>query len=203
MIPVITGIIQEFFYGISIIWVSAAIATLMLFVYVQNHQISSDPLTGTNNRYRLTQYLDAALKSESDDSGLYLVLVNINDFKGINETYGHATGDNVLRSISNVLKTVCAGRSDFLARMTADKFVIVCRRKHEDDIGLVAKEITSGLSKYNNLKHRDYTVSLTVKTLECTEDDTLDSLLARSEAAFASEKKTAVRKTEKSDIKNK
>ena len=75
------------------------------------------------------------------------------DFKGINETYGHATGDNVLRSISNVLKTVCAGRSDFLARMTADKFVIVCRRKHEDDIGLVAKEITSGLSKTDSVSN--------------------------------------------------
>ena len=84
-----------------------------------------DSLTGLPNRYLLTGTLEELLgNSEHDTAGLQLMLLDIDNFKFINDTLGHAVGDNVLIWLSGHLKALC-GPGDFLARFVGDEFVIV------------------------------------------------------------------------------
>ena len=98
---------------------------IILFVYLnsQNQLISTDPLTALNNRNQLQRYLQ--LSHDSIDH--YVVMVDIDKFKQINDTYGHVEGDRALVLVSKALKSACGrlGKSTFLCRYGGDEFLIV------------------------------------------------------------------------------
>jgi diguanylate cyclase (GGDEF)-like protein len=75
-----------------------------------------DALTGLGNRVRL-----AEIGEESSTSDRVLVVVDLDDFKGINDTYGHSTGDVVLQAVANLLRAA-AGPEDALLRLGDDEF---------------------------------------------------------------------------------
>jgi diguanylate cyclase (GGDEF)-like protein len=90
---------------------------------------SEDPLTGVGNR----RALDAALLAVQSDAGaaalaspVSLLVVDLNDFKRINDTYGHVVGDEVLRAVAAALRGVARSR-DVVARLGGDEFVVLAR----------------------------------------------------------------------------
>ena len=99
---------------------------IILFVYLslQNQLISTDTLTSLNNRNQLERFLQMPRTSR----GYYVVMVDVNHFKQINDTYGHIEGDRALVVVSKALKNACAcmgGRSVFLCRYGGDEFLLV------------------------------------------------------------------------------
>ena len=86
-----------------------------------------DALTGLPNRYALEQYLPGAIAdAQRHASALVVGLIDLDDFKPVNDTYGHAAGDALLRQFAGRAKSVLRG-SDFLARMGGDEFVVVLK----------------------------------------------------------------------------
>ncbi|MFP5370434.1 MAG: putative bifunctional diguanylate cyclase/phosphodiesterase [Actinomycetes bacterium] len=82
-----------------------------------------DALTGLANRIRLGEHLDAALSGDSPTS---LLLIDLDGFKGINDTLGHSVGDEVLRTVADRLRcTVRPG--DLAVRLGGDEFAVVVR----------------------------------------------------------------------------
>ena len=85
----------------------------------------TDPLTGLANRHRLGQFLDRALAEGRAGAGeLGLLLIDLDGFKEINDSFGHEAGDRVLRAIAERLRRV-ARRSDLVARLGGDEFALV------------------------------------------------------------------------------
>lgn len=84
-----------------------------------------DALTGLYNRRALDAILPIA-QARSDRSGLQLALmfIDLDDFKGINDTYGHDAGDDLLRTISARLQS-CIRRTDCLVRLAGDEFIVI------------------------------------------------------------------------------
>ncbi|KQP81114.1 hypothetical protein ASF60_22355 [Methylobacterium sp. Leaf113] len=83
-----------------------------------------DPLTGLANRRHFDEIFNAAAARRSPATGHALLLLDLNDFKGINDTYGHQIGDQVLRVVSERLQAaVKAG--DLVSRLGGDEFAIV------------------------------------------------------------------------------
>ncbi len=81
-----------------------------------------DPLTGLTNRSLFNDRLDSALRAaHRHQSKLALLFLDINDFKTINDTHGHAMGDRVLCTIARRLEN-CLRESDTVARMGGDEF---------------------------------------------------------------------------------
>ena len=99
---------------------------IILFVYLnlQNQLISTDTLTSLNNRNQLERYLQS---SQRDSKDLYVVMVDVNRFKQINDTYGHVEGDRALVIVSKALKSasVSLGNSVFLCRYGGDEFMLI------------------------------------------------------------------------------
>lgn len=100
---------------------------IILFVYLnsQNQLISTDPLTMLNNRNRLHYYLQ--LQRETKNS--FVIMVDVNHFKQINDTYGHVEGDRALVIVSQALKKACERSkcSIFLCRYGGDEFLMIAQ----------------------------------------------------------------------------
>lgn len=89
-----------------------------------------DTLTGLYNRYQFENRLEhALLSSHLDDNKIALLLLDLDNFKDINDTYGHETGDKVLQVVAKQLQQLI-GKEDTLARFGGDEFVILSEHLH-------------------------------------------------------------------------
>lgn len=93
---------------------------LRLTVLALVHQVTTDDLTGLPNRRAARNRLSARLAAGHPVS---VALIDVDDFKGINDTYGHAAGDAALQHLANCLNT--SARTHMAARISGDEFLIV------------------------------------------------------------------------------
>ena len=89
------------------------------------HLAEHDPLTGLPNRRQLVAHLDATLqKAERNGSRAAVFFLDLDNFKNINDSMGHAFGDLVLKGVAERLRAAC-GMSGFAARLGGDEFTVV------------------------------------------------------------------------------
>ncbi len=92
-----------------------------------NHQATHDALTDLMNRREFERQLTATLDGEGPQShGHVLLFIDLDQFKIVNDTAGHAAGDKLLKQVSGLLKG-CLRSSDQLARMGGDEFAVLLR----------------------------------------------------------------------------
>lgn len=130
----------------------------VMYLRFQDDQITNDILTGLNNRYALDTYLEDKMRvyHNGTHSGkrLYLILMDINSFKEINDEHGHIEGDRALKTVATTLKAVgMRYRSSlFIARYGGDEFAAVLESHSEKrpvklcvDIKEMLREESEGL----------------------------------------------------------
>jgi diguanylate cyclase (GGDEF)-like protein/PAS domain S-box-containing protein len=88
-------------------------------------QASTDPLTGLVNRIGLYQVLDEYLADAHADGAVGVLYADLDQFKQVNDRYGHSVGDQLLRDVSDALRRSVRG-VDLVARVGGDEFVVVC-----------------------------------------------------------------------------
>jgi len=91
-----------------------------------HHQATHDELTGLRNRNGLAERLQALPQAAAEDERVALVMLGLNRFKLVNDTYGHAFGDKVLVAVAGRLRQ-CCGERETLVRFSGDAFVIMAR----------------------------------------------------------------------------
>ena len=91
------------------------------------HQAHHDPLTGLANRTLFSQRVREALETGSVDQ-VAVMFIDLDDFKGVNDTLGHAIGDQLLRGVaSRLVRSV--RREDVVARLGGDEFAVLVQRE--------------------------------------------------------------------------
>ena len=144
-----------------------------------------DPLTGINNRAAM----DSALAREIEIARrhrlpLSLIVMDIDKFKSINDTYGHATGDEIIKSFTQVVNGIIR-KTDMLFRYGGEEFVVIMSNTGRDGSQLLAERIRRGIEKMDVLLPQcrlPVTVSLGVASLNGKEDG--KSLVARADEAL-------------------
>ncbi len=109
---------------------------LCLFVGTSQQQISMDKLTQINNRQNLIGFINYKLINHEDR--MFVLMIDVDYFKEINDTYGHLEGDSALMRVSNSLKEACLNykKRPFIARYGGDEFIIVLEGTQEEAAAL-------------------------------------------------------------------
>lgn len=107
----------------------------------------TDPLTGLPNRRLVFDRLGQALRRLDRSPGAVAVLfIDVNDFKDVNDRYGHSGGDQLLTELARRLSGVLR-RNDTLGRVGGDEFVLVCDVASEDDVPALRRRFLDALQE--------------------------------------------------------
>ena len=120
--PCFAGVLIQFlFYGITSSWVLVAIALIFVQMQTYAENLYMDELSGLYNR----RYLNAVLSERkfTKCKSLYGIMMDVNDFKYINDTYGHLEGDALLIAVADTLRTSVRSY-DIVGRIGGDEFVV-------------------------------------------------------------------------------
>jgi diguanylate cyclase (GGDEF)-like protein len=146
-IPVFIGaILQANFYGIELTGISLAITLIGVFLHSKNSQANKDYLTLLYNRKMSEQYLQSILlKKKNTIAG---ILMDINNFKQVNDNYGHDLGDSTLRYFSRIL-IESFGSNWFISRYGGDEFLLLREGASEQSLEEDMTFFCSQLSRFN------------------------------------------------------
>ncbi len=116
--PIFLGLlVQGRFYGISTIWPATAVGLTLMVLAMQNRNIMLDSMTGLYNR----KYLDSFNPSEKK---YCMMMLDLNGFKAINDTYGHSEGDAALTKAAELMLAT-VGSKGTAVRYAGDEFIIL------------------------------------------------------------------------------
>lgn len=124
-IPSIAAVLESFLPLTPIVPLGILLPILLSFLEIQSGEIYSDALTGLNNRRRMEIYLQEKIRNAANDKPFRIYLIDVNDFKMVNDKFGHIAGDRALRLIADALRIVAGRLNGFCARFGGDEFVLI------------------------------------------------------------------------------
>ncbi len=179
LFPVIFGTLQAIFYGLPTVSMGIALAILQAHTHFQEQLISIDPLTQINNRNEMIKYLSNKIKEKKTD--FILFILDLDDFKSVNDEYGHVEGDKALIRVAHALKKFAAKYNAFISRYAGDEFIIICDSNGLDSI-IVSKEINTFLKEELSIAQVEYELHLSVGMAKhCNEINTIPELLEKAD----------------------
>jgi diguanylate cyclase len=171
--------------------ISVSLAILLLVFLIERKKLATrattDSLTGLPNRLILNGNLNNSLKHSSKHKTQFAIMfIDIDYFKKINDTYGHDTGDEVLKIVSTVIAANIRS-DDTLSRVGGDEFVVLLSELDQlKDAGIVATGIIKALEKpiliNNNLINIKISIGISICTPEHKE--TSRSLMKKADIAL-------------------
>ena len=148
------------------------------------HEALHDPLTGLANRALCRERLIHALARTSRDEGSACVLfIDLDDFKGVNDLYGHAAGDSLLIALARRL-VATVRPADTVARLGGDEFVIVCEDIDESTAIALGHRLTEAIHEPLDIDGVEHRLSASIGiALGAAGRRDPDALLADADAA--------------------
>lgn len=148
-VPPLIGIgLQVLFYGISIVLNIMVLSLIIAYLYIQNQCLSIDHLTGLYNRKRCENFLREKTNSFTKKRTFSAIMLDINNFKKINDSFGHDIGDDALKATGKLLKS-CIRVNDFLSRYGGDEFVLVLDIDNEKELESTINRINNKVDEFN------------------------------------------------------
>jgi diguanylate cyclase (GGDEF)-like protein len=156
----------------------------------REHEALHDGLTGLPNRTLLMAHVEQLLETRAEDTSVALLLLDLDHFKEVNDTLGHAVGDRLLREVGNRIRSVIEP-SDLVARLGGDEFAVVAVLRDDRTPDDVARLLSTALDKpfVAETVMLDIGWSVGIATAP-RHADTVDVLLQRADVAMYGAKET-------------
>lgn len=149
-----------------------------------NHEALHDPLTGLANRMMFRDRLVRALDAARPGQGVAVILLDLDNFKAVNDALGHDSGDEMLRVVSARLLSATRG-SDTAARFGGDEFAILLTGvRGREDVHPVLERVQSGLRRPIQLLGRDVPGSGSLGVAISFGADRVETLLREADIAM-------------------
>lgn len=144
-----------------------------------------DPVTGVGNRAAMNNVLQQEIDLTARyDATLSAMMLDIDKFKHINDTYGHIAGDTVLKHVADIM-VECMRRSDIVYRFGGEEFVILLRNTQTEGAKLLAERVRQSVeSAHFNYGDHQIQATISVGISSVQKDDTEKSLLDRCDQAL-------------------
>ncbi|MBQ7586801.1 MAG: GGDEF domain-containing protein [Lachnospiraceae bacterium] len=199
VLPILTGvIIQTANYGLSLIAPCMLIALTGLMSTIQNELIFKDKLTGLYNRYYLDQ-LGEELRNDKDADYTFLML-DINDFKSINDRFGHLEGDRAIVDTADIIKKAI-GSSGAGIRYAGDEFVIVLSTRTPIDTDIFVTNIRKGFDEFNAEEGHKYELHVSIgQSMVNLSEVSIDEVMNRIDKLMYEDKRRSYKKTDSVNV---
>lgn len=127
-----------------------------------SQHVKYDALTGLPNRHEAIAELQLRLQRHPLTGSIAVFFIGLDKFRAINDSYGHAAGDEILKATATVLKT-CIRSDDFLGRLSSDEFIVVATVDSvEEAIARIGHEVTVALAGPQRCSGRELSISATI-----------------------------------------
>ncbi|SDB49303.1 GGDEF domain-containing protein [Butyrivibrio sp. INlla16] len=172
--------LQLLFYGVSLIWVSLAIGITAIYMSIQNEFSYLDALTGLYNR----AYLFYKAETFNRYSNIGGIMIDVDYFKSINDTYGHSAGDKALIDVAKILIR-SKPEDSLLIRYAGDEFMLIVYETTPERLNKIMASINEQITTYQKKHSRPYTLSLSLgSSMYDQENETLDSFFKKMDNAM-------------------
>ena len=143
---------------------------------------TTDPLTKLKNRVTLDKALEAAYYNfKRYNSDCSVIIMDVDHFKSVNDTYGHNIGDMVLKEVALILKTEVR-LSDVLGRWGGEEFLIICNNTKLEGATLLAEKLRRKIEAYDFKEVGHKTASFGVSAME--DEMIIEEVLDRADKAL-------------------
>lgn len=168
---------------------------LMIQKVAMEYLNKTDPLTGLYNHMTFQEYLDKLiLHSESNPFRFHLALMDVDNFKSVNDTYGHRAGDIVLKNVSMIIQKH-TGSNDFAARYGGEEFAMIFTEKTTGEVLVIVESIRREIAAqtYERLNNSAVTISTGVN--EYRQNKGKENFFQGADASLYEAKRTGKNKT--------
>ena len=156
--------------------------TLNVNINKYREETITDHLTGLHNR----KYLDIKLDEEINRFSRHkqpfcILLLDLDDFKIINDSYGHVIGDQVLKHLAGIIKKHIR-KTDFSFRYGGEEFLVLLLNTNIENAMKVAEQIRSKVASTNfTLKEKEFATTITIGVAQYIAGESLESLIERAD----------------------
>jgi len=159
VIPLILGIVIQSVTGLVVIWIGVGIGIVGMASSLKNQLIFLDPLTGVFNR----TYLEQVSESVNDKGVVNCtgIMVDINNFKTINDVHGHLKGDEALKVVSNIF-TKAVDYDGNVIRTGGDEFIIMIDSTDESVVNRITDKITADCAEFTRTNETGYILAVSM-----------------------------------------
>ncbi|HVY13851.1 MAG TPA: diguanylate cyclase [Rhodopila sp.] len=156
--------------------------------------INVDGLTGLNNRRYLDEFAEIEWKrSIREGTGISILMIDVDNFKHYNDTYGHLAGDDILRRVGQVMKRCAERPADIVARFGGEEFVAILPNSSPDAPQAFGRKLCAAVEglaiPHANVEPAVVTVSVGAVFRTPKSDDSLKSAIDAADAALYKSKR--------------
>ena len=187
IIPVIGTLVSLPFPGMPGTWTCASVSIILIYMDAMNREVMRDRLTGLNNRKAMDNAFSEYVKIASADNRLFLFMMDLDGFKGINDRYGHPTGDQALVEAARLLLRSVEGMRSIVVRYGGDEFLVM--GFPGNDPGAYKARTEALFKEYNAASSLPFQLNISIGYTGYHEGQTLDELISLADQFLYRRKK--------------
>lgn len=162
IVPQVIGTsLQVVFYGLSLNWAAMMVAILIVYLHLQDRGLNTDFLTGIYNRRHFEQIIRNRIRRIGEDQSFALILADMDDFKKINDQYGHKAGDEALKKAVHLIQNGLR-KDDLVARFGGDEFYVLLELSSSVALQSAIKRIYQTFESFNAGSALPYQLSISM-----------------------------------------
>ena len=169
LLPAIAGVVDYYILYLPVMELSILISILLAYISFQDRLIYVDPLTGMHNRRVADKHFMSQLDLASTDNPLLFFLADCDDFKVINDRFGHLEGDRALRIIASELEKLSISYNCYVARWGGDEFVLIARKYSIPEPDVLIRQFYDNVRKRTITDELAYDILISLGYVECND----------------------------------
>ena len=181
--PCVCAVLQMLLPGSAWIFPGTTLAILINYITIQNGYMARDHLTGLYNRSQLENFMNYQLRNVKNGNLFFLILMDLDKFKQINDTYGHVVGDDALIHAAKLLRGSCKRKTDYVARLGGDEFVIIGQCEEAKTVDMIIERMHDVANEFNKTSKKPYKLYFSAGYViyDGSNYATLDTLLSEAD----------------------
>ncbi len=184
---VIASVIQFLVQGVSLLWAGAAIGLTSAYMSLLDESSVTDKLSGLYSRHYLNQYLQI-LSSKTKDTKMLGLMLDIDNFKSINDTYGHLVGDEAIVNAGKIVRRAI-NTEKIVFRFAGDEFVVIMPINSEKEIPRIISRIHNITEHFNLNNDNPYNLHFSIGYAMYIQGESPDDFFRRMDMEMYQDKK--------------